>query len=155
MPVMYQYGDRFYINSFICDNSKVELVQERVAQRLVDEKVKLCQIESNRGGTLFANSVKDKVKDLGGITSITTKWTQTNKETRIQVNSAWAKSHFLFRDPKDPNTSREYKDAMTQLCSYSMIGKVKHDDIADAIALSVEYILSFAGNKVTIIKRRF
>lgn len=155
MPVMYQYGDRFYINSFICDNGKVELVQERVAQRLVDEKVKLCQIESNRGGTLFANSVKEKVKALGGITSITTKWTQTNKETRIQVNSAWAKSHFLFRDPKDPNTSREYKDAMTQLCSYSMIGKVKHDDIADAIALSVEYILSFAGNKVTIIKRRF
>lgn len=155
MPVMYQYGDRFYINSFICDNSKVEIVQERVAQRLVDEKVKLCQIESNRGGTLFANAVKDKVKELGGFTSITTKWTQTNKETRIQVNSAWAKSHFLFRDPKDPHTSHEYKGAMGQLYSYSMIGKVKHDDVADVIALSVEYILSFAGNKVTIIKRKF
>ncbi len=155
MPVLYQYGDRFYINSFICDNGKVEVVQERVAQRLVDEKVKLCQIESNRGGTLFANAVKEKVKELGGIASITTKWTQTNKETRIQVNSAWAKSHFLFRDPKDPNTHKEYRDAMNQLCGYSMIGKVKHDDVADVIALTVEYILSFAGNKVTIIKRRF
>lgn len=155
MPVLYQYGDRFYINSFICDNGKVEAVIDRVAKRLVDEKVKLAQIESNRGGTLFAQSVKDKVKELGGITSITTKWTQTNKETRIQVNSAWAKAHFLFRDPKDPSTPREYKDAMSQLCSYSMLGKVKHDDVADVIAMSVEYILSFAGNTVTIVKRRF
>ena len=155
MPVLYQYGDRFYINSFICDNGKVEIVQDRVAQRLVDEKVKLAQIESNRGGTLFANAVKDKVKELGGFTSITTKWTQTNKETRIQVNSAWAKSHFLFRDPKAPETPREYKDAMNQLYGYSMIGKVKHDDVADVIALTVEYILSFAGNKVTILKRKF
>ena len=155
MPVLYQYGDRFYVNSFICDNGKVEIVQDRVAMRLVDERVKLCQIEANRGGTLFANTVKDKVKEYGGFTSITTKWTQTNKTTRIQTNSAWAKAHFLFRDPKDPSTTKEYKDAMAQLYSYSMIGKVKHDDVADSIALAVDFILSFAGNQVQIIKRRF
>ena len=99
--------------------------------------------------------MRDKVKELGGFTSISTKWTQTNKDTRIQVNSAWAKSHFIFRDPKDPSTTREYKDAMSQLYAYSMIGKVKHDDIADSIALAVDYILSFAGNQVTIMKRPF
>ena len=65
MPVLYQYGDMFYINSFVCDNGKVESIQPKVAQRLVDEKVKMCQIESNRGGTLFAQTVKDKVKELG------------------------------------------------------------------------------------------
>lgn len=155
MPVFYQYGDVYYINSFICDNGKVEIVQERVAQRLVDEKVKLCQIESNRGGTLFANTVKDRVKELGGFTSISTKWTQTNKETRIQVNSAFCKSRFLFRDPNAPDTPKEYRTAMNQLCTYSMIGKVKHDDVADVLALSVDYILSRAGNRVQILKRPF
>ena len=155
MPVLYQYGDRFYINSFICDNSKVETVQARVAERLVSERVKLCQIESNRGGTLFANQVRDIVKELGGFASITTKWTQTNKETRIQTNSAWAKTHFFFRDPKSPTTPQEYRTAMNQLYAYSMVGKVKHDDVADVISLTVEYILSFAGNKATIIKRPF
>ena len=155
MPVLYQYGDTFYINSFICDNGKVELVQNRVAQRLVDEKVKLCQIESNRGGTLFANTVRDKVKEMGGITSISTKWTQTNKETRIQVNSAWAKSHFLFRDPKHETTPKEYRTAMNQLCSYSMVGKVKNDDVPDVIALTVDYILNRARQRVQILKRPF
>ena len=155
MPVFYQYGDMFYINSFICDNGKVEIVQERVAQRLVDEKVKLCQIESNRGGTLFANAVRDKVKELGGFTSISTKWTQSNKTTRIQVNSAWAKSHFLFRDPKVDSTTKEYRIAMNQLYTYSMVGKVKHDDVADVLSLAVDYILSRAGQQVKILKRPF
>lgn len=155
MPVLYQYGDVFYINSFICDNGKVEVVQERVANRLVDERVKLCQIESNRGGTMFANAVKDRIKELGGFTSITTKWTQTNKDTRIQVNSAWAKSHFIFRDPKNSSTPKEYRTAMNQLCTYSMIGKVKHDDVADVIALTVDFIQSRAGNRVEILKRPF
>lgn len=155
MPVFYQYGDRFYVNSWICDNGKVEIVQERVAERLVKERVKLCQIESNRGGTLFAATVSKRVNELGGFTKITTKWTQTSKDTRIQVNSAWAKDHFYFRDPTSSTTDREYRTAMNQLCSYSMIGKNKNDDTPDVLALSVDYILSFAGNKVQILKRPF
>jgi predicted phage terminase large subunit-like protein len=155
MPVLYQYGDVFYVNSFICDNGKVEAIQPRVAQRLVDEKVKMCQIESNRGGTLFAQTVKDKVKEMGGITSITTKWTQTNKSTRIVANSAWAKSHFYFRDPKSESTSKEYRIAMTQLCSYSMVGKVAHDDVPDVISLTVDYILNYMWQKAVILRRPF
>ena len=155
MPVLYQYGDMFYVNSFICDNGKVESIQPRVAQRLVDEKVKMCQIESNRGGTLFAQTIKDKVKELGGFTSITCKWTQSNKVTRIIANSAYAKAHFYFRDPKAPDTTKEYRDAMNQLCSYSMVGRVPHDDVADVISLTVEYILNYMGQKAVIMRRPF
>ena len=155
MPVLYQYGDMFYVNSFICDNGKVEVIQPRVAQRLVDEKVKMCQIESNRGGTLFAQTIKDKVKELGGNTAITTKWTQTNKQTRIVSNSAWVKSHFYFRDPKAADTPSEYRTAMNQLCSYSMVGKVPHDDVADVLALTVEYILNYMGQRAIIMARPF
>lgn len=155
MPVLYQYGDMFYVNSFICDNGKVETIQPRVADRLVRERVKMCQIESNRGGTLFAQAIKDKVKELGGFTSITCKWTQSNKNTRIIANSAYAKSHFYFRDPKDPDTDKEYRIAMNQLCSYSMVGKVPHDDVPDVIALTVEYILNYMGQRATIMKRPF
>lgn len=155
MPVLYQYGELFYINSFICDNGKVENIQPRVAQRLVDEKVKMCQMESNRGGTLFAQMVKDKLKELGGFTSITTKWTQSNKETRIVANSAWAKAHFYFRDPKSPDTPKEYRDAMNQLCSYSMVGKNPHDDVADVLSLTVEYILNYMGQRAVIMRRPF
>ena len=154
-PVFYQYGSDFYMDAIICDNGKVENVQERVAKILVDRKVKMCRIESNRGGTIFAQNVEKRVKELGGFTSIQTRWTQSNKETRIQTNSALVKEHVLFKDESLYPKDREYREAMTQLTSYSMMGKNKHDDVPDALAMFVDWQMTDRANIATIIKRRF
>ena len=71
---------------------------------------------------------------MGGMTSIQTRWTQTNKETRIQTNSGMVKSHVLFKDESLYPKDREYRDAMLQLTTYSMMGKNKHDDVPDVLA---------------------
>lgn len=154
-PVFYQYGNDFYLDSIICDNSKVEIVQERVAKLLVDKKVKQCRIESNRGGTIFAQNIEKRVKELGGLTSITTKWTQTNKETRIQTNSALVKEHVLFKDESMYESDKEYRNAMTQLTTYSMMGKNKHDDVPDTLAMFVDWRMSDRNNIATIMRRPF
>lgn len=154
-PVFYQYGNDFYMDAIVCDNSKVEIVQERVAKLLSDRKVKMCRIESNRGGTIFAQNVEKRVKELGGMTSIQTRWTQTNKETRIQINSAMVKAHVLFKDESLYAADREYRDAMTQLTTYSMMGKNKHDDVPDTLAMFVDWQMSSQSNTVTIMKRPF
>lgn len=151
-PVFYQYGNDFYLESMICDNGKVEVVQERVAQILVSHKVKQCRIESNRGGTMFAQTVEKRVRELGGMTSIQTKWTQSNKDTRIQINSALVKERILF---KEGEISKEYRDAIGQLTSYSMMGKNKHDDVPDSLALFVDWQMSDRVNIATIMKRPF
>lgn len=155
MPIMYQYGNDFYMDKVIFDNGKVETLEERVAQALVDRKVRMCRIESNRGGTIFAQNVQKRVKELGGMTSITTKWTQSNKETRIIANSGMIKSHVLFKDESLYPLDREYRDAMNQLCSYSMMGKNKHDDFPDVLSLFVDWQLSDRANIATIMKRPF
>ena len=155
MPIVYQYGKDYYIDKFICDNGKVEMLEERVARALVDNNVKNCRIESNRGGTLFAQNVEKRMKELGGITHITTRWTQTNKETRIQANSGMAKSILLFKDQSLYPKDKEYRLAMTQLCSYSMMGKNKHDDVPDALAMLVDYVREQNYTKVSIMKRMF
>ena len=154
-PVFYQYGNDFYLDAIICDNGKVEVVQERVANLLVERKVKMCRIESNRGGTLFAQNVQKRVKELGGLTNITTKWTQTSKETRIQVNSALVKAHVLFKDESLYAQDREYRDAMTQLTTYSMMGRNKHDDVPDTLAMFVDWQMTDRANIATIMKRPF
>lgn len=154
-PVFYQYGTDFYLDAIICDNSKVEVVQERIAQLLVDRKVKMCRIESNRGGTIFAQNVEKRVKELGGMTSIQTRWTQTNKETRIQTNSGMVKAHVLFKDESLYEKNREYRDAMTQLTTYSMMGKNKHDDVPDTLAMFVDWQMSDTRNIATLMRRPF
>ena len=104
---------------------------------------------------MFAQNVQQHLKDLGGMTSITTKWTQSNKETRIIANSGMIKEHIYFKDESLYPQDREYRDAMTQLCTFSMTGKNKHDDVADVLSLFVGWQLSDKTNTATIMKRPF
>ena len=126
-----------------------------MAQTLVDRGVQSCRIESNRGGTLFAANVEKRVRELGGITNITTKWTQTNKSTRIEINSSWVKSHCLFKDESLYHEDKEYMTAMKMLCSYTSAGRNKHDDVPDCLSMLVDFVGSFNANKVSIVRRPF
>ena len=153
MPVFYQYGQDYYLDAWVCDNGKVEVIIEKVVRMLVDRKVRMCRIESNRGGTLFAADVQKRLRELGGITTITTKWTQTNKESRIQVGSMWVKQHVLFRDDKVQN--KEYRTAMNMVIGYTMAGKNKHDDTVDALAMFVDMIASSDMNTAVVMRRPF
>ena len=155
MPVAYQYGSDFYIDHFVCDNGKVEICEEKVAQVLVDKAVQSCRIESNRGGTLFAQNVEKRVRELGGITNITTKWTQTQKATRIEINSSWVKLHCLFKDESLYKEDREYEVAMRQMNSYTVAGKNRNDDVVDVLSMLVDFVTSFSANKVTVMRRPF
>ena len=155
MPIAFQYGQDYYIESFICDNGKADALIKKVAQRLCDYNVQLCRIESNRGGTLFAEDVERELHELGGNTHITTKWTQTNKETRIEVASPWVKSHCLFKFESEYEKDREYKTAMNFLCSYTMSGKNKYDDVPDVLSMLTNFATGKNSTKVRILKRNF
>lgn len=153
MPIVYQYGQDFYIADFVCYNGKVEVIEGLIVEGLLKHKVKVCQVESNRGGTLFAQSITEKLRAAGGSTQITTKWTQSNKETRIIINSTWVKNHCLFRYESDYRTDKEYRTAMNLLFSYSMAGKNKHDDVPDVMALMAEFCMNIGGAQAEIFNR--
>ena len=153
MPIVYQYGQDFYIADFVCYNGKVEVIEGLIVEGLLKHKVKVCQVESNRGGTLFAQSITEKLRAAGGSTQITTKWTQSNKETRIIINSTWVKNHCLFRYESDYRTDKEYRTAMNLLFSYSMAGKNKHDDVPDVMALMAEFCMNIGGAQAEVFNR--
>ena len=152
MPIAYQYGQNFFIEDILCDNSKPEIVDARLVEILLKHKVKLARFESNSAGGRVAQAVQVQVKKRGGITHITTKFTTANKDTKIIVNSPYVKEHFLFKDDTAfPN--KDYKRAMDMLCSYTMMGKNKHDDVPDGMAMLAEYAQSLSGQKVEVFKR--
>ena len=154
MPIAYQYGQDFYIEHIICDNSNPEIVETRLVMALLEHKVQLSRFESNSAGGRVAQKVQEQVKAKGGRTKITTKYTTANKETKIIVNSPWIKEHCLFKD-SSVITDKEYKRALNFLCTYTMAGKNKNDDIPDAFAQLSEFAQSLEGNKVSVFKRPF
>ena len=153
LPVAYVYGQNYYIDDCVCDNGLPDIVDARLADILVRHKVNQCRFESNSAGGRVAEKVQQMVKDRGGITHITTKYTTANKETKIIVNSAWVKEHCLFRDESMYKRNSEYGKFMNMLCSYTMAGKNKNDDTADGMAMLAEYAQSFGANQVTVFQR--
>ena len=93
------------------------------------------------------------MRQKGGITKITTKFSTANKETRIIVASGYAKEHFLFKDTTYCKDNKEYRTAMQMLCSYTMAGRNKNDDVPDAISMLVDYIDSLQTAKVEVFHR--
>ena len=152
MPIAYQYGQNFFIEDILCDNSKPEIVDARLVEILLKHKVQMARFESNSAGGRVAQTVQEQVKKKGGITHITTKFTTTNKDTKIIVNSPFCKEHFLFKD-ESVYPNRDYKKALDMLCSYTMMGKNKHDDVPDAISQLAEFAQSLQTGKVEVFKR--
>ena len=153
LPVAYVYGQDYYLADCICDNGLPEIVDARLADILVRHKVHQCRFESNSAGGRVAEKVQQTVKDRGGITHITTKYTTANKETKIIVNSAWVKEHCLFRDESLYKKNSEYGKMVNMLCSYTMAGKNKNDDVPDGMAMLAEYAQSLGANKVEVFQR--
>jgi predicted phage terminase large subunit-like protein len=155
LPVAYVYGQDYYIEDCICDNSNPDIVDARLVDILLRHKVQMCRFESNSAGGRIAEKVQEEVKSRNGITHITTKYTTQNKETKIIVNSPWVKEHCLFKHPSCYQKSSDYGRMMNLLCMWTMAGKNKHDDVPDGMAMLAEYAQSLDGAKVEVFRRPF
>ena len=153
LPVAYLYGQDYYIGDVLCDNNLPDIVDVRMVEILVQNRVKQCRFESNSAGGRTAQKIQEGVKNRGGHCNITTKYTTSNKETRIIVNSAWVKEHCLFKDSSTYKPNSDYGKFMKMLCSYTMAGKNKNDDVPDAMAMLAEYAQGLSGPQIQIVQR--
>lgn len=153
MPIFYQYGDRFYMEDVVYDDALPEIVDPRIVSRIIKNKVKLCQFESNAGGGRVAVDIDKAVREKGYVCQITTKYTTKNKETKIFVNAQYCKEHILFKSKE--RQEKEYRNFMSALCSYSHVGKNAHDDAPDSLAMFADLIQGIAGTRMEIRQRFF
>lgn len=155
MPVGYIYGTDHYIYDVVCDDGLPEVTDHLCADAIVRNKVKMCQFESNAAGGRTADKVNELVKDKGWKCSISKKRTTTNKETKIIVNSAWVKEHCLFLDDSLIKPKSGYEKFINRLCTYSLKGKNKHDDVPDAMAQYSLFSENLGSATVIVGQRRF
>lgn len=153
MPVAYKYGDDYYIDAFVCDNGKPEIVDAKMVKLLLERNVEQAQFESNNAGGRIAENIQREIREKGGRTRITTRWVQSNKETRIMVASPWVKDHCLFKDASLYTHDPDYRTAMKLLTSYTLSGKNKHDDVPDAMAALYNLGTTMESKIVSVFKR--
>lgn len=156
MPIVYQYGEDYYCVDAVCNDSSDYGVQyENLAAKITEHNMQQVEFESNNGGDRVAFEVEKRVKERGGRCNITSKPTETNKETRIIVNADWVKKNMIFRDDSLYTTKSDYGVFMRWLLSYSVAGKNAHDDVPDCLANFALYITRQIRTIVTVTSRFF
>lgn len=154
LPVVYQYGQDYYLEDCVCDNGAPEEVEARIVNALVGNKVHMARFESNSAGGRVARDIQKAVKARGSRCHITTRYTGENKETKIIVNSPWVKEHVLFNEEKIKK-DKEYRRMYKFLTSYTMAGKNKHDDVPDGMAMFAIFAQDLSGGTIKVVNRRF
>lgn len=153
LGVFYQYGDRYYLEDLVFKNIDPGTLDELNSDMLVKHHVQQAQFESNKEGSRTANEVERLVKAKGGRCHITKKYTTQNKETKIIVNSSWVKEHVIFKDITEYDPKSDYGVMMSFLCSYTQLGKNKHDDAPDALAMFAQFVDALLGGEGQVMKR--
>ena len=153
LGVFYQYGDRYYLEDLVFKNIDPGTLDELNSDMLVKHHVQQAQFESNKEGSRTANEVERLVKAKGGRCHITKKYTTQNKETKIIVNSSWVKEHVIFKDITEYEPKSDYGVMMSFLCSYTQLGKNKHDDAPDALAMFAQFVDALLGGEAQVGKR--
>ena len=132
MGVFNQYGGRYMLVDVVCDNSLPEVVEPRLAQCLVANKVDRVRFESNAAGGRVADAVGEMCRELGHYVDVSKKFSTENKETRILVDSGWVKEKVYF--PADASAP-DMRRFMQMLTHYTVSGKNKHDDAPDMMSM--------------------
>lgn len=153
LGVFYQYGDRYYLEDLVFKNIGPGTLDELNSDMLVKHHVQQAQFESNKEGSRTANEVERLVKAKGGRCHITKKYTTQNKETKIIVNSSWVKEHVIFKDITEYEPKSDYGVMMSFLCSYTQLGKNKHDDAPDTLAMFAQFVDALLGGEGQVVKR--
>jgi len=136
LPMAYNYGGDYYIVDCVCDdNADFGVQYEKLTNLIVRHKAQQVEFESNAGGLRIAFEVEKRVKEQGCGCNITTKYTESNKETRIIANADWVKKHCVFLEKTEYSAKSDYGKMMSQLVTYCVGGKNKHDDVVDDFAI--------------------
>lgn len=153
LPIAYQFGEDFYIPAVVFDdNTDYDTLDRKTADIIIEHNPHKVRFESNQAGGRIADNIEKLVKGKCR-TSIETKYTTANKETKILVNADWIKKHCLFLEPSLYTPESDYGLFMGNVCSYTTKAKVPHDDGIDSLSMLAEYVHDMFGRKESRIVR--
>lgn len=126
------YNNQAYVLDIYFTKDNMEITEPELARKLYAFNVSLAYIESNNGGRGFGRSVERILREHHHWykTSIDLFYQNKNKKARILGAATWVQKNVLFPVGWEFKWAEAYKD----LASYTKEGKMKHDDIEDALS---------------------
>ncbi len=139
MPIIYVYGDDWYLHDVVFDTSNKEVTRPRVVGKILQHSCKSGRFEANNGGDEYADKVDEILRnDYGYMCNITSQKAPTNMGKLVRIEQYIPEIKKVYYRGKDFR-DEEYNRFMKELCSISFRSKNLHDDAADSMAMAVDY----------------
>lgn len=155
-PVGYVYGDSVYLTSVVFDNRDRDFTRPKVAKQIVEQTVGRAQFEKNNGADQYREDIEEILKQQYGYRLVITSKSQPTTKTKRQRIEKFApdmrsRVYFLEERLRD----RDYRMFMSNLLSYPIEGKAKHDDAIDSLAQLIDMMETKHKGGVKTFRRRF
>ena len=152
-PIIYQYGNDLFVKDVVYTNLEKNYSQTEVVSKAIKHKVTRIYCEGNRMTGSYGQDIIELFKDKNyhcNVQISTKHFTGTGKEQRIFDKAPDIRANMIFLDKRD----KEYELFMQNVFSFSIMGKNKHDDAPDSLAMAVTFLIR-GENKIEAFKRRF
>lgn len=153
-PVCYQYVDgSVYVADVVYSDGDKKVTIPLLVSAVEKHKVQAVQIEANKATLGYTEELDRALRKRGLKVNVTTALAPNNmaKETRI-YDKAPEIREFCFLD--EGKRGKEYNQFMTNVYSFTLTGKNKHDDAPDSLAMAVDMLQSTA-RKAEIFSRPY
>lgn len=153
-PVLYQYGTECYIVDVVFNDGNKKVTIPLICDMAIKHNVSAMQIEATKATKEFPNDVQQFLADNGRKINLTTKAasTQSTKQDRVFAQAPVIMDNFIFLE--SGKRSKEYQMFMEQLFAFKVVGKNKHDDAPDSLAMAADMVFR-QHQKVEVFKRLF
>lgn len=134
MPIAREYENgAVYVFDWIFSKGKKEETLPLVTGQIINNEIRQIRFEGNTGGDLYAQYVDERLREHNYKCSCTSKKapSKISKVEKIIAYSGDIKRKYYFLD--EEHRSKEYQDAMEELCMFVTVGKNDHDDAADSL----------------------
>lgn len=152
-PVCYQYGNDIFVADVVFNNEDKSVTQPLVAHKAVKHNVGAMKIEATKMTKSYGEGVDEQLKKLNyrlNLMMNTSHFTGTGKAQRIFDKAPDIKEHMIFLAPG--HRSKEYENFMNNVYAFKVMGKVKHDDAPDSLAMAIDMAF-FPTANIEICKR--
>lgn len=153
-PVLYQYGMECYIVDVVFNDGNKKVTIPLICDMAIKHNVSAMQIEATKATKEFPNDVQQFLSDNGKKINLTTKAasTQSTKQDRVFAQAPVIMDSFIFLE--SGKRSKEYQMFMEQVFAFKVVGKNKHDDAPDSLAMAADMVFK-QHKKVEVFKRLF
>jgi predicted phage terminase large subunit-like protein len=140
-PICYQYDEDIYVADVVFSDADKSVTQPLVVNAIKKHDVAAVKVEGSKMTGSYGEDIDKALKAEGIYVNLRTNtkhFTGTGKRVRILDKAPDIREHMVFL--AEGSRPKMYAQFMQNLYSFTVGGKVKHDDAADSLAMVMDFV---------------